>query len=467
MTLTEVEIHSLSRKVRLSDTFLDKQPPAPPGKRITICDTTPGFGCRVTDKRAISFFVMRRRGGERKGKPIRIVLGPYGPRLSVQVARAKANAVLEELASGVDPRDRERVEREAKGHETANTFRAVADLYHVRHLQFLDRSLDWWRAIDNEILWPRNHRDSWRARPITKITADDVDARMQTVWQRGHKEAARRLFEILRAFFVWAKKQRRYKLTVLPTDDIDPTALLGKKVKRKTILSDEYLKALWLAAGKYGYPAGHFYRLLLLTALRRNEVACARWDEFSFEGTNEDAWIIPAHRMKMDAPHVVPITKDIADLLKPKVDEDDDGVPRFHDGPFVFSNRSGRGHLKGFAQLKRKLDRLMLIELRKFSRARGEDPAKVELSPWRVHDIRRTVRTHLSAIDIPEGDTVRELILAHRRPDLHEIYDQYAYFRERKFALEAWAKRLKNIVEPAIPAQNVVILRTPQLAAAE
>jgi len=70
--------------------------------------------------------------------------------------------------------------------------------------------------------------------------------------------------------------------------------------------------------------------------LRRNEVACARWDEFSFDGTNEDAWIIPAHRMKMDAPHVVPITKDIADLLRPKVDEDDDGVPRFHDGPFIF-----------------------------------------------------------------------------------------------------------------------------------
>jgi len=45
----------------------------------------------------------------------------------------------------------------------------------------------------------------------------------------------------------------------------------------------------------------------------------------------------------------------------------------------------------------------------------------------------------LSAIDIPEGDTVRELLLAHRRPDMHEIYDQYAYFREKKFALEAWA----------------------------
>jgi hypothetical protein len=160
MTATDIEVQSVSHKLRLSDTLLDKQPPAPAGKRITIWDTTPGFGCRITDKRAISFFVMRRRSGERKGKPIRIVLGPYGPRLSVQVARAKAKAVLEDLASGLDPRERDRLEREAQERETANTLRAVADLYHVRHLQFLDRGLDWWRAIDNEVLWPRNHRDS-------------------------------------------------------------------------------------------------------------------------------------------------------------------------------------------------------------------------------------------------------------------------------------------------------------------
>ncbi len=101
---------------------------------------------------------------------------------------------------------------------------------------------------------------------------------------------------------------------------------------------------------------------------------------------------------------------------------------------------------------------LMLKELRAFAKARGEDAVNVELVPWRLHDLRRTVRTHLSAIDIPEGDTVRELILAHRRSDLHEIYDQYAYFDEKKWALEAWARRLMRIVEPPTPAQNVVAL---------
>ena len=67
-------------------------------------------------------------------------------------------------------------------------------------------------------------------------------------------------------------------------------------------------------------------------------------------------------------------------------------------------------------------------------------------------DIRRTVRTHWSAIGVPQGHIVRQLMLAARRPELYEIYDQYAYFEERRIILQEWAKRLKNIVEPESPA---------------
>ena len=243
-----------------------------------------------------------------------------------------------------------------------------------------------------------------------------------------------------------------------------PVAILGKKIKRKTILSDEYLRALWRAANACGYPAGHFVKLLLLTALRRTEAAAARWDEFTFAGNSDDAWIIPAHRMKMDAPHVLPITSDIAALLKPKIDENDDGVPRFISGQYMFSTTAGRSHIKGFGGIKEKLDTLMLKELRAFAKARGEDPANVELTPWRLHDIRRTVRTHLSAIDIPEGDTVRELILAHRRPDLHEIYDQHAYFQRRSSRWRLGHAGSRASSDSAPPVANAAPLRAMQLA---
>lgn len=62
------------------------------------------------------------------------------------------------------------------------------------------------------------------------------------------------------------------------------------------------------------------------------------------------------------------------------------------------------------------------------------------------------MRTGLSALPIP--DLVRELVIGHTRPNLHKVYDQYAYLDEKRRALELWASRLRSIVEPA-PARVV------------
>jgi hypothetical protein len=50
----------------------------------------------------------------------------------------------------------------------------------------------------------------------------------------------------------------------------------------------------------------------------------------------------------------------------------------------------------------------------------------------------------------------RELVIAHTRPGLHKVYDQYAYADEKRHALELWAARLRSIVTP--PPDNVVVL---------
>jgi hypothetical protein len=103
----------------------------------------------------------------------------------------------------------------------------------------------------------------------------------------------------------------------------------------------------------------------------------------------------------------------------------------------------------------------MLKELRAYARARGEDPAKVALKPWSLNDMRRTVRTRWSIVGVPEGHIVRQLMLALRLPELHQVYDQHAYFRERKSVLEEWAKRLKSIVAPESPALFSHHVRSP------
>jgi hypothetical protein len=67
------------------------------------------------------------------------------------------------------------------------------------------------------------------------------------------------------------------------------------------------------------------------------------------------------------------------------------------------------------------------------------------------------VRTGLWALPVP--DLVRELVIAHTKPGLHKVYDQHIYLDEKRHALELWAGRLRDIVQP-VPA-NVVKLLLP------
>ena len=67
------------------------------------------------------------------------------------------------------------------------------------------------------------------------------------------------------------------------------------------------------------------------------------------------------------------------------------------------------------------------------------------------------MRTGLSALPVP--DIVRELVIAHTKPGLHRVYDQHAYLDEKRRALDLWAARLRETVEPmrAVSA-NVIAL---------
>jgi Phage integrase family len=74
-------------------------------------------------------------------------------------------------------------------------------------------------------------------------------------------------------------------------------------------------------------------RLVILTMVRTIELCGARWEEFDFE---RKLWLIPAERMKMRAPHVVPLSRQafaVLEELRP--------ISGGHD--LVFPGRSERG----------------------------------------------------------------------------------------------------------------------------
>jgi integrase len=156
--------------------------------------------------------------------------------------------------------------------------------------------------------------------------------------------------------------------------------------------------------------------MLILTGQREREVAGMRWSEVDIE---KALWTIPSDRMKGGRAHEVPLAPGALGLLR--------GLPRFTGGEFVFTTTGGVKPVNGFSKAKARMDKLTGV------------------TGWVIHDLRRTMRTHLSAL--PVQDLVRELIIAHAKPGLHRVYDQHAYQDEKRRCLGLWEARLLPIME--------------------
>ena len=229
---------------------------------------------------------------------------------------------------------------------------------------------------------------------------------------------------MLRAFFNWVIDSGDFDLHVSPCAKLKPTVLIGPRNVRSRVLKDHEIAAYWRAAEKMGYPFGKLFQLLLLTALRRDEAADARWGEIDMA---TKLWVIPPERMKNGSAHAVPLTPEISALLE--------SLPRFSGGDFLFSTTGGQRPVSGFSKAKARLDGLMRKEL---------EAQELPFEDFVIHDIRRTCRTRFSAL--PVEDIVRELLVAHARPGLHKVYDLHAYEQEKADALKLWHVKILAIL---------------------
>jgi integrase len=421
--------------------------PAPKGKRYDVRDAAlSGFAVRVSETGGRTFVLVARYPGTpinpKTGarNPTRRKLGEAGE-MTLEQARAKARKWLELIEQGKDPAAEAKRERLAEQRRRANTFAAVVADFAKEKLERERKGTETKQDVERELL------PTLGALPITEIKRDDIRAIVKAK-ARVAPYAAHNLLGITKRLFNWAIDEECYGIEASPADRLNPKTLIGERASRDRILTDAELFALWRAAKRMSYPFGSIYQLLALTGLRLNEVADAQWREFDLRNR---LWTIPADRMKgkdgKAKPHVVPLTDAIMAVLE--------SLPRFNTGDYLFSLTFGRTAAWMSGKVKGRVDRRMLRTLRALARSRGEDPARVTLAPWVNHDVRRSVRSGLSRLKIAEE--VREAVLGHVRPGIKKAYDLYDYLDEKRAALEQWAGRLRDIVEPA-PA-NVVKLR--------
>lgn len=375
--------------------------PAPPGKRTTISDAiVPGLRVRTTDKGHSSFVVRSRWDGR---QPSYRTIGEVG-RVSLVDARRIAREWLE---SGEDPLLAKRREETARGDNVGY----VVEEFLKRHVTGQRKARKVEQVIRREIL------PLWRDRRLAEITKADVVRLVDGVSDRGAKRQAYNVYGLIRLLFNWAIGRGIYGIEASPCDRLKPIALVGRLNIRTRVLNDAELAALGHALDRVDYPLAPLYRLLLLTGCRLTEVSAATWEEFG-----ADVWTIPAARYKANAAHVLPITNEMRGVL--------DGLPRFA-GPHLFTTTGGRRPVGDFTRMKKRLDDEMRKEL-------------PNLQPWQNHSIRRTVRTRLAGLRVPEN--VSELVIGHAKKGLARAYDLHAYEAEISEALSAWASALAAIV---------------------
>jgi integrase len=411
-------------KIKLTDRKLKALKPAKTGQRDEIMDAeVNGFGVRITDKGKLTFILTARYPGS--NNPTRRALGEY-PTDTLAESRERARQWRKLIERGIDPKDEEERQRLAELRKRADTFDSAVAVYSKRVLAKQRRGHIVAKEIEKEF------SEKWRGRPITSITRADVLEVINDALDRGAPYQARNLLGNMRAMFNWAIEAGSYGLETSPCDRIRPKHLIGERVPRDRVLTDDEIRALWSSSERIGYPFGPLIQLLMLTGVRKSEASGAQWSELNLKGR---LWTVPAERFKSKSTHLVPLTDDTITLLET--------LPSFNQGDHLFSTSLGKSPVTGFAKAKLRLDRLMQEEL-------GKKP-----TPFRLHDIRRTVRTRLAGLRI--ADEVAEMIIGHGRKGIQRVYDQHTYEAEMREALDLWAARLRDIVTPA--PGNVVRLK--------
>ena len=242
------------------------------------------------------------------GKEKRLAFGVY-PDVTLKDARDRREQARKVIERGEDPGELRKAAKAKAEHEAGNTFEAVAR-------DWLTHQAGRWAPVTLERITAALAADVFPkigARPMASLRPRDVAEVVKAIEKRGAGEMAGRVLQRVRSVFSYAVVHER--IDVNPMLDLKPGELLKpRQVTHRPALSDKDLPAFLAKLAAYdGDPTTvQAMRLLMLTAVRPGELRGARWSEID---TDAAEWRIPAERMKMRAPHVVPLSSQALDVL--------------------------------------------------------------------------------------------------------------------------------------------------------
>jgi integrase len=240
-----------------------------------------------------------------------LALGQY-PDMSLLNARRARDAAKQLLREGVDPAANRRTERRKRSIAAANTFEAVAS-------EWFERNRTRWVESYSLRLKSRLEVDLLPLlgkRPIAEIEPLEVLDAIRKIEDRDAIETAKRVMQIASNIFCYGVATARCGRD--PTGDLRGALKPPKPPKHRAALPAQelsrFMRALEVYDGDIATKLG--LKLLVLTFVRTSELRFASWSEFEGLDGTEPLWRIPADRMKMRRPHLVPLAPQARGVLR-------------------------------------------------------------------------------------------------------------------------------------------------------
>jgi integrase len=338
-----------------------------------------------------------------------LALGVY-PEVSLANARERRAQARKVLAAGNDPGETKKEAKRLLIQKQENTFEVVAREWHENRLskwtpQHAKKIL---KRLETHV-FPRIG-----TRPIADIATSELLSVMRKIEEHG-AEIAHRLLQVCGQVFTYAVVTQRVSINpaVSLRGALKPVVKNNHAYLKLNELP-EYLKKLEAYDGALQTKLA--MKFLLLTFVRTGELRGAAWSEID---SDKAEWRIPAERMKMREPHIVPLSRQAIAILK-------ELKPITGNWQHVFPNQH-----KPSGPMSENTILYALYRMGYHSRATG-------------HGFRSTASTILNEHDFPPDVIERQL--AHSEHDkVRAAYNHAQYLPERRKMMQWWADYLDKV----------------------
>lgn len=234
-----------------------------------------------------------------------VAYGVY-PVLTLAAARDVHLQTKRQLKAGIDPM----AERQEERQVASLTFRKVAQQWREQWKigKTTKHDADVWRRLEIDVF------PAIGDKPVAELTTAHVRDCVKAIEQRGALDIAKRQLQKCSQIMRYAVAHDIAERN--PVADVQPADILPARKKRNYARLDaKDLPQLLCDIDHYvgGEHTRLALQLMMLTFVRTSELIGATWSEFDLPGKR---WDIPAERMKMRTPHIVPLSRQSIAVLE-------------------------------------------------------------------------------------------------------------------------------------------------------